>query len=58
MFLSNVFDSKIVDHEAEGNGTGFVREEAGSVRRLDVAIFLEVDRWRGFRLGGEGTCRC
>jgi hypothetical protein len=34
MFLANVLDTKIVDHEAEGNGTGCLRGQ------LDVSILL------------------
>jgi len=31
MFLPNILDSKVVDDEAEGDGTGGMSEEAGSV---------------------------
>jgi hypothetical protein len=43
MLLSDVLYPKIINHEAEVNGPFVVREEAGSVGLLDVAIFLLVD---------------
>jgi hypothetical protein len=43
MLLDNIIDTKIVDHKAEGNGTGDVHEEARGVGQLDIAIFGKVE---------------
>jgi hypothetical protein len=38
-----MFHSKVIDNEAEGDGTCLEGEKSGSVGRLDVAILAEVE---------------
>lgn len=42
MFAANILDTKVIDNEAESNGSSLVDEEAGSVFGLDVAMLGEV----------------
>ena len=34
MFFANIFDAEVIDNEAEGDGSGFVGEEAWNGGRL------------------------
>ena len=43
MFFANIFDTEVVDHEAESDGSGFVGEEAWDGGRLGVAGLA---KWR------------
>ena len=43
VFFANVFHAKVVDHETEGDRSGFVREETRSVRRRRVTLGFQVE---------------
>jgi hypothetical protein len=42
MFLTNIFDSEIIDHEGEGNWSGRVPPEAGGVHTFIISLQFEV----------------
>ena len=55
VFFANILHTKVVDHDSEGDRSGFVREETGSVRRLRVALGFQVEGQS--RVGGDAGLR-
>jgi hypothetical protein len=69
MFSANAFDSKVIDDKAEGDGTGGMAEEAGSVcsagektfqggnkyGMIDAGHWNEVAKWLLAEESSQGT---